>query len=760
MISKVSVYNVNFRNSSATVASLPVENLQDKNSIDSYESRTPKTSSSEKNVMQYVIPLATLGLGFLIAIIVKKPPKPENSEKSEKIIEKIVEVPKIIEKVTEKTVEVPKVVEKVVEKTVEVPKIVEKIVEVPKIVEKFIERPSEFGQEIDAEFLKTLDSETSKPLNFDWNIPLEQVKDSKRNFVQIFDYQEPIQRIIDTNKKFFVPPSIEKVKNEGSILIQIPVEKNYIPAISYDAKLSLDAETQENLGKAVNTHFKKDYGERLGWTKKKVARDAWQNFFDGHNGTLEGVKLDIKYDTQQRTYTVKLSGGGEFNHKAIEDVGAGNKSSEDTKAGNFGEGTKVYPLRLLSEFGVDKVSFSSVDWKLDFELGNHLGENKEYLYKTISKIDEQKGNHVEFKTTDEELVKAFLEESNYFYHPGNPDFHAPTFENEDFGITYLGKGKKGNVYIANQRFEFDEAEKWNNNLPSFNIFFKKKPPKEVLDTGRDRTKVDIDDVCKVLEYFSKNMKNEGLAKIILNIQDIWTETTSSKEGKILNSFLSRAHVNSMGIQFPENKKYLADNIYDTEQIMKLKAEGFNLCNSYFSNLGMNKASILLEQREVFRPLNPTETEIKKINILDRATAAIAKSLAKKGENKKIVDVLDKDAKQPTYIFDRSVQDGNHDTLGRAIVSRDKNNDKGIDYQYNGTWLDRNHLADSGFFKVLATKMHEILHKYDNDETRFFECKLTDMIGFISDITTTDKEAQKEFFHLNKIWEKLQKPETK
>ena len=77
------------------------------------------------------------GLDALIA-----PQKPEstsntkkNTTKTEKVIEKIVEVP--VEKVVEKIVEVP--VEKIVEKTVEIPveKIIEKTIEIP--VEKIVE---------------------------------------------------------------------------------------------------------------------------------------------------------------------------------------------------------------------------------------------------------------------------------------------------------------------------------------------------------------------------------------------------------------------------------------------------------------------------------------------------------------------------------------------------------------------------------------------------------------------------------------------
>jgi hypothetical protein len=70
-------------------------------------------------------------------------PTTSSDEENVKVVEKVVEVVKVVE--VEKKVEVPKVVE--VEKVVEVPKVVEveKIVEVPKVVEveKVVEVPKE-----------------------------------------------------------------------------------------------------------------------------------------------------------------------------------------------------------------------------------------------------------------------------------------------------------------------------------------------------------------------------------------------------------------------------------------------------------------------------------------------------------------------------------------------------------------------------------------------------------------------------------------
>ncbi len=86
----------------------------------------------------------------------KKKNSPENVSREtsqiqyvEKIVEKPVEVEKIVEKIVEKPVEVEKIVEKIVEKPVEVEKIVEKIVEKPIEVEKIVEVPVEVEKPVE-----------------------------------------------------------------------------------------------------------------------------------------------------------------------------------------------------------------------------------------------------------------------------------------------------------------------------------------------------------------------------------------------------------------------------------------------------------------------------------------------------------------------------------------------------------------------------------------------------------------------------------
>lgn len=99
--------------------------------------------------------------------------------KSEKLVEKIVEVP--VEKVVEKVVEVP--VEKVVEKVVEVPveKVVEKVVEIPveTVVEKVVEIPVQEEIMIKIDEIEPNRSQPRKSFNED---ALAELADSIKQF--------------------------------------------------------------------------------------------------------------------------------------------------------------------------------------------------------------------------------------------------------------------------------------------------------------------------------------------------------------------------------------------------------------------------------------------------------------------------------------------------------------------------------------------------------------------------------------------------
>ena len=171
----------------------------------------------------------------------KRKKKREDSEPTEKIVEKIVEVP--VEKIVEKIVEVPVdrvvEVEKVVEKIVEVP--VDRVVEVEKVVEKIVEVPVE--KTVEASIIEEKADillEEKEPTKVESSGGLEKNDEEKKveNFVNVIN---KMFTKVDQGKAFLVSEedlaralymNIEKVKKIYKYL-------EFLGLISFDKSSSL-----------------------------------------------------------------------------------------------------------------------------------------------------------------------------------------------------------------------------------------------------------------------------------------------------------------------------------------------------------------------------------------------------------------------------------------------------------------------------------------------------------------------------------------
>ena len=140
-------------------------------------------------------------------------PKETSSIKSNKLVEKIVEVP--VEKVVEKVVEVP--VEKVVEKVVEVP--VEKVVEVPveKVVEKVVEVPVEKVVEVPVE--KVVEKVVEVPVKEEIMIKIDEIEPNRSQPRKSFN-EDSLEELADSIKQFGViqPLVLQKCEDYYAII--------------------------------------------------------------------------------------------------------------------------------------------------------------------------------------------------------------------------------------------------------------------------------------------------------------------------------------------------------------------------------------------------------------------------------------------------------------------------------------------------------------------------------------------------------------
>ena len=112
-----------------------------------------------------------------------------------------------------------------------------------------------------------------------------------------------------------------------------------------------------------------------------VARDILQNFYDGHGGTLDGVKIDIqKVDGK---YKVKISGESEYNYFYLKNIAASSKTGDENQAGGYGEGAKMASKSLLGAYVTDKITFASGDWAMDFAREEGVERQDMHMTRTL-----------------------------------------------------------------------------------------------------------------------------------------------------------------------------------------------------------------------------------------------------------------------------------------------------------------------------------------------------------------------------------------
>ena len=105
-------------------------------------------------------------------------------------------------------------------------------------------------------------------------------------------------------------------------------------------------------------------------------------------------------------------------------------------------------------------------------MDNKLFEGRDVMAYDVLKANEfVDGSYFEFETSDKGILEALRSSIDRFYHSNNPDFQNLDFDSEKIGIKILPRGQKGGLYIAGQRFEFDNNY---DGLDGFNFIIKEK----------------------------------------------------------------------------------------------------------------------------------------------------------------------------------------------------------------------------------------------------------------------------------------------
>lgn len=205
---------------------------------------------------------------------------------------------------------------------------------------------------------------------------------------------------------------------------------------------------------------------------------------------------------------------------------------------------------------------------------------------------------------------------------------------------------------------------------------------------------------------------------------------------MLRSLVSEANSRKISTEFPEKLIAIPFNGsgFPSAYLRQLITRGYTLCMHSFRNIGMKTAEEVWDDISKYDPLEPTENEIRQINILKQAANILLEKFIKSR-----MIISKSDTEKPIFMFDRHKRPVNQDTVA--------------EYADRHIWFDRNFMSHSTFEKALAVYLHELTHKHGGDETATFSYQLTEWMDIcmkgLNDQTTADELAD-----LKALWSEL------
>lgn len=549
---------------------------------------------------------------------------------------------------------------------------------------------------------------------------------------RVFDDAIELPAYVGTNNRAGMTPlRIPEIGSDGSFEFKLPNTS--------EIKIS-KAKTKDFTPIPYTlTTISESYADSVRWDNNKIARDILQNFFDGHGQTLDGVRFSF-VPVGNGKYKVRISGDSSYTADKALILGESTKRNDARAAGNYGEGLKMSALKLLKDSGADNVKFASDNWELSYSLGKGDLSDSRLLGFSIDKVTPIEGNYIEFETSDKNLLETFRTSINRFYHSGNEHFKCPDFENDLVGIKLLQPGQKGGIYVAGQRFEFDNNY---DGLEDAVIFLKEKPAVSNFDPSRDRTSMDIYDFMRISSWLSdeSRMSQDDKVKMLKALDKFWGAKGLGKHplDYFVEYFASALERSNIHIKFPSN--YIAYSPATEELVLDLQLKGYRICKEEFADLGMPTIKELMGDARAHEVVVPNEKETKKIMILKEAIQVLSRSLKDK-------HFTEDELNTKIFLFNnKSEKDKKlyNDTLAEAIT------EAGFS---RGFWIDKEYLNTANFSDVLETALHELSHKAGGDESSTFSYKLTNVNRDVIKQLINDIQSRNEIQALNKLWVEL------
>lgn len=549
------------------------------------------------------------------------------------------------------------------------------------------------------------------------------------------NYQSPSIQTVQTVQPLEIPSltSIKEIDPGKPLVFNVPIQNQSQFSVAQNDKAFMDPVNDIQANRLVSGGLQPSIigkNWKAVWGIEKTCRDILQNFFDGHNGTLEGTSFKISKDKTTGKYNVMITGLGQYDYEKAYLLGGTSKAKDATKAGNYGEGLKVLSLNLLRDFGADSVRMASANWQMTYTLPESQdGEPKMFRHLELLKKP-QDGNYLTFTTDRPELVEQLFKSLNYFYHPYNPDFFGTLIHTPHGGLAIYNndKNRKGNVYLSRQRFAYEHENNWEGTLNGFTVWTNAKS----IDKGRDRGAVHAAELNEAIGKIIQELPDNDLVHALQLLEKSWDAAEDSPLGHVIQLITSQMRSRKLAMRFDE--KYYAggqDRVsYDIGAI--LRSMGYEFRNHRFQAIGMTP----LEQWPLyfanFKMIEPTPGEKQRLQILKKL---MHEFILEAGQNAGCPIAL-QDVAKPVYIYDQGAQTGPDKMVeGRA--------------RFNATWLGNTTLREP-LAKVFNVYAHELMHKHGDDGSYPFRRAYEAYIPMLTQLIATFPA----FFHKMQAYEIL------
>ncbi len=440
------------------------------------------------------------------------------------------------------------------------------------------------------------------------------------------------------------------------------------------------------------------------WTVERVARDTWQNFFDANGGTLDSINLSSEEKNGEMVMTIH--GEAQYDFRRLLHFGAGSKISSTTTAGKHSEGTRIYALHMLRDYGFQRVRFRSGKWELEFYLDraplHEVPEdmkNARGLFARLSISEEEfPGNEVELITANKENMEFMQKGRDLFYHSENKDFSHPDVDTDKGGLR-IHFGQSGNLYINGQRIHYNSRDEWLT-LPDMSVWSWENPRlgDRTIKLGRERSLITSKEFQEiVIPFLIDSMSAEERQMLLSVLEPVYdAEVHLSAESEKLLSLLV-AKLAAEGYKGNFSRNFLAQDV-SSDAASLLKQVGYKLCRLYLAQIGMKKASDEWEDIEKVHSVEINEAERRRAELIQNATQRFLE------ETKIDFNIQAKPIK--AFV-------GEHPFLHGK-------------YESDFVFINQFILGSGDLAKLLALYKHEICHTMGSDQSAEFTYAYTDL----------------------------------